>query len=991
MPQAHGALPPEEVAAHKRVDISASSRIICPALGTCNSGGILVKGVDEFGVSDRKFRRAVGEKGLHQLERLRDWVFRDQGCPSEEWACRYAPSIIARSEAELFGVSVPRFAIRVYLDKERRNFVNARRIGEFAASVSGWGTRQAQREHHLDAVRVKWLTRLASHPARTIRKNTCVGDCLLRFQERDGWDVLETELGVAYGEGTPIVATPYVRHISLPGGGLCAQACAFMATSLLHQHCHGVYGVAEVTALAAPPLAGAAQPPPVSEMKLTGLLEPALLHYFKHRDVGLRATRQFSAPPAPHERLPLNRPFRRALAAYLASGMPVVLPLDFGRMAGLGYGDLKYEDSIFGKQHPRIAQSVVQDSHIRRPRPHATLLVGCGEQGGFLLSDPATYPFLKVDAEQLVQASCYLHRDMKELAKRVFIPVTPAAVKLPLESYQEPYWHNGRYRLSVAQDGLLNMVGALRQRLRARRALRPERPWEFRLLPARELLGHTLIPGGAVPALRRALGRWAETHPDHWCWLHIAKGSLWVWDAQQPPPSKESLDEMVERHVLCGLALATGQWSCVIEGPVGGGRAQPSPTPAPQGPFGRCSLISSARIQDCEAAIRDWPDGSVDCDLYCYMQPDAGVPRKLSLAALRGAASRAWRWVSYTVPYYAMNWWRAWFAFRMSRHYGFPWVRRYSKSDPAERLAFPVAHPELTAVETMALSATSRLARAKAKALHKTLRDAGLKCAALTSYIPEIIASSNRIGRRARKALKYLVLVGRELRALGHPVCTLEIVAGSLIDGVWPAREVAARRAAPGNRAPAPEEHGGFYVANRLSDAEALRRLLLALEAVVAEVQNAKTPFGLAIELEPGPLYAVSDLDSVANLCNEVDRRSAALRAVVGLNLDVAHWSLARISPEKVHKAPAILRRILHAHVSDHGDGHFGDVEVGAIHKDPRYFAKWLAIARKAATNQDPDLPPRSGYISIELEACKDLDAVRRSIKFLRRNHLVES
>ena len=145
---------------------------------------------------------------------------------------------------------------------------------------------------------------------------------------------------------------------------------------------------------------------------------------------------------------------------------------------------------------------------------------------------------------------------------------------------------------------------------------------------------------------------------------------------------------------------------------------------------------------------------------------------------------------------------------------------------------------------------------------------------------------------------------------------------------------------------------------------------------------------GLALELEPGPLYALRNWGSLQRLCQVLDSRRDGIGGVVGLNLDVAHWSLAEIDPKKVLDSKVVLRRILHAHASDHGRGHFGDVEVGTIH-GREHFASWLNVVQQAARIQETDLPPRSGYVSIELEACKDRDMVKRSATFLRANRLL--
>src|SRR6266436_3700475 len=76
----------------------------------------------------RESRADIGRFGIYELNKLREWLLfkvdppfgwerrvRKSGRPNFAWSARFAPSIITRSEAEIFGVSMPRFALRVYL------------------------------------------------------------------------------------------------------------------------------------------------------------------------------------------------------------------------------------------------------------------------------------------------------------------------------------------------------------------------------------------------------------------------------------------------------------------------------------------------------------------------------------------------------------------------------------------------------------------------------------------------------------------------------------------------------------------------------------------------------------------------------------------------------------------------------------------------------------------------------------------------------------
>jgi hypothetical protein len=298
-------------------------------------------------VGAKELRMEVGKQGLVDLARLQFWCGWD-GDPATwvarsvlkrpwphatpEWKLgrkvltfsplkkfRIAPSIISRGEAELFGLSTPRFAIRVYLEHAERplGFVNARRLATFASQVPSWAER-------LDEARVMTEVERNLKGRATandlLRRNRCIADALLRAPKRfEKWTMLQAQLSRAYGEvcgeDTDWAGTPFIRHISVSGGGLCAQATCFMATALLHRTARGVHGLADVTCLVSPD--------DLDELPLTGLTSKQLSRYFSHEDVGLGAIWQ---QPQINGNPPREITFRLALRAYLQSGMPIGSP-----------------------------------------------------------------------------------------------------------------------------------------------------------------------------------------------------------------------------------------------------------------------------------------------------------------------------------------------------------------------------------------------------------------------------------------------------------------------------------------------------------------------------------------------------------------------------------------------------------------------------------------------------------------------------------------
>jgi hypothetical protein len=124
---------------------------------------------------------------------------------------RFAPSIISRSEAELLGISTPRFSIRLTLTDG--GFVNCRRLKVFSrnariADANTVDVRGHPREGfvRLDDIKpAEYCT-----PGELLREQSCIADCLLAPpMERRGSDyhylTVTPELFQAYGELVPAV------------------------------------------------------------------------------------------------------------------------------------------------------------------------------------------------------------------------------------------------------------------------------------------------------------------------------------------------------------------------------------------------------------------------------------------------------------------------------------------------------------------------------------------------------------------------------------------------------------------------------------------------------------------------------------------------------------------------------------------------------------------------------------------------------------------
>jgi hypothetical protein len=189
-----------------------------------------------------------------------------------------------------------------------------------------------------------------------------------------------------------------------------------------------------------------------------------------------------------------------------------------------------------------------------------------------------------------------------------------------------------------------------------------------------------------------------------------------------------------------------------------------------------------------------------------------------------------------------------------------------------------------------------------------------------------------------------------------------------------------------------------FFASRRSAD-EGFETLLTALRGLVGEWNECGLTASLALELEPGPLFTLNGRpqSSLSKLAKAIDD-CPVLRGRVGLNVDIAHYILADISPDVLFKDDAICKRISHFHISDHGLGHFGDAALGHCDfgesratggRRSQLLLKWVRAAlryaekRRNASVAD-DAPAFSGLISVEIEAAASPNLVQESCDVLK-------
>lgn len=1040
----------------------------------------------------------LGRSGLAELEELALWLNGGASAGDPGWRARLAPSMVVQSEAELFGLAMPRFALRYYVGEH--SFVNARRVEVFRRQVEGieFGIRRsvAALPGHPDLLGLPAQAgdRALANPGQALGA-ACkvVADSLLQppAELAGAYHVLAAKLGIAYGEqwepGQNFAGTPYMRHINLAGGGLCAQAVCFMATCLLYEHAPRIYGLAEITHLAAERA--------FSELCISGLSYAEIMRYFE--GAGLRCRLQ---KPKEKDRKPPGRHFSWALRSYLGSGMPVVLPVDAGRLAGRFNGvepegwrtaDLPREDARPVYDVPTAHGGTIGSRLAFEDvmYPHVVLLVGVSHDGTrFLVNDPLTFPFLKATAGQLARAASYdcdpatsgaKQAVRTRLDEQFLMPVTPGAVRVPLlhvvepgpdQSIEQLYERGLLPRLEVWEDH-----GGLCDRRPVRKIDEVQWPHRFdhvRLLRVRDVAAwvERIEPAGPRVAKKLrtrqvVLERKFASRDAHWVWVQMVchsrqrqEWSLLICDAEAPLPDAAVALPPDEAWKYCGLRMLVETAAGIVREPRAFGadvEAPPPPPPAtrnerdvvPEARLRRSLIVSfNARglrgcLQRCE-----WPASGLTtlADPYCFMQWDelldrqrvgvAGVipgPGEVAEALAR-LEERGQQSPPGTVPF--LTGWRA------LAEAGVEKGQRDRVMRAIRALAGGGELPDGAGGEPMATAMDWAAEHAdNGGLLDEVAADfdacalgAGVELAGFATFLPEVSAADGVRSDRARRALRFVVGLACRLRARGHPMHAIEIVGGSLIDGVWPAfdRRVLASLLHIDPALADDEKHmhgvaeralqdlcaGGaagdhvrgalVYGATLRSPQAGLDCLLEALEPAATLALQVSPPVYLAAEMQPGPFYVLGDFVRMRAYCDALDDRLQAvgeaqrsLGMVGAVNLDLPHWAQLGVRDfrEPAHqpirvaevRQSSVYGRLGHAHVSDHGHGHFCDNVLESHTGDVRaVFGPWVDLVRERVAadagleTKRSQHPVRcSGVIAVELEMCRTLAMVEACLE----------
>jgi hypothetical protein len=261
---------------------------------------------------------------------------------------------------------------------------------------------------------------------------------------------------------------------------------------------------------------------------------------------------------------------------------------------------------------------------------------------------------------------------------------------------------------------------------------------------------------------------------------------------------------------------------------------------------------------------------------------------------------------------------------------------------------------------------------------------------ALSSFLPQIWSPrrNNQDGALGIAPVLGLIKLAKALRVESHPVHTIELVGGTRIVGLWHGKWDGTK--------PHPSGKTETFYAFRDTDAVSpVRQLARTLKDICSPPNlSLDDDLRLAVELEPGPLYVLNTSDALKTLQDEIAAKPLA--GIAGFNLDIAHWQLAQLRADHLGNCSNFLEHVVHAHISDHAKGHFGDVPIGdlgfelntgtAIEERLSPFRQWLDLLANAWFGANSNDRPyrKSDYVSIEMEACRGTDAIQQSVRALR-------
>ena len=743
--------------------------------------------------------------------------------------------------------------------------------------------------------------------------------------------ICTTRLARAYDEKGPSSGVPFVNHFPI-GGGLCAQAVCFAANALCHKHARGVFGISEITYLASGE---------TGFIDFSGLTSNQIEPYFHHEDVGLGAItqRQFNPSAPPDQNGSYSLEFKRerkqsqhlkAVQFYLQSGIPVVARVQFSEMK---------------KVCEQLPKGVQPGSY--NLAGHCVLIVGMendvnGEVKHFWVNDPSTFPFLKVEPDDLWNLS----KD-----EPIIYPVTPADVQAGLldrhdvnsnSSSMDLFSYSYLWQVSVPRPESIALTPEEHDLSRWLLLFKNQESIKA-LFHSEEQMAQFGLNSTTLEGLQQLLN--SGLCPGESVWLQYAqkrtvggprKNHYWLWDAtsnktQSRVPWVLHTQELPEVNTWKHY-MADGKQ---IDHRPGKKTLTPIPKRSADGELPAITVITSFLSTSNLLSFREvksWEEHpGVQLELYTWMQPEID---------------------------------------HLLKH---------------ESLITPQG--PLNAVEFMAYMSSFR-SDDLAKKLDDQWKAYIDRIVGLATFIPEISgAADTDESNIARNAITFLGKFALAIRKKQEEriksnfqscrLQTVELVTGSKITGVYQKR-------IKGSRYPE-------LIAKTARNRDVRRRVLENIEEGLLD-QNLRKElkkYGISflLELEPGPLFALRDRSTLEAFCKAIDTKDVFRPdredgISLGVNLDVSHFIMANISPEWLYNSKNIFNRIGHVHMSGHDQrGHFGDRKL--TEEDRTKLEPWMDLVCALFAREKPKIP-YSGNVSIEFEAARDPKEVKATWSLLK-------
>ena len=592
-------------------------------------------------------------------------------------------------------------------------------------------------------------------------------------------------------------------------------------------------------------------------------------------------------------------------------------------------------------------------------RRHMIIIVGCHKnKSELLINDPAHGPFLRMPTDCLFLNSCYANPqelDTFQFGDRIepagIIPVTPKGVTMPLLNWART---GGNRSEPLNKNGLLDIQrdfnpGRHFKGLH-RFSLSEPLHGEFALKTIRELAEMSTDLKEANRLLKEQ--NWNE---DHWVWLETnAANFTLIWNAQADPSDFSDYAKFLMAvgarqdgqitHWEPGEALAKNdvitqsphvRQSTVLD--------QSNISPA---------IITSASKGGISNIDRYWNGKPKKLDLYCFFAAD-GKALLSPYSLFRQSKYQFFVRRIRNLCFFATQIY-AWIPLKIDQNLTPP---THIKRRPWESYI----SPECNVCGWLASKGSdNRFARQVAERLLKIV-EPSRECVAACSFFPGITSDCKDTRLEAIRALRCLLQIVAEYnKRAATQIRVVEIVGGGLIGSREVRTEIRAGRKKP------------LVIASISARSEIIRRILESFESL-ADVLPADV--SLALELEPGPLFAIAKWQMLEELIRALDSSASfkikSIRNRIGLNCDIAHWSLADISVDQmwndVCERGLVASNIIHSHISDFGKGHLGDLSPGAVNGED-FFLDWMQILSRAYPITKEKGRHPTGHVSLELE-----------------------